>query len=86
MKIASTVVNSGAVKPSACTSASGVMLSAMKNISMATTLLPARSRCSPKRRVRSGCRPCMTNHGSSTRKPNRLRKKVTSKGWMSEEM
>ena len=80
MRIASTVANSGAVNPSACTTASGVIESAMKNITMATTLLDARSMCSPKRFVRSGPRPCVANQGMSTRKPKKLRKNATSKG------
>ena len=61
------------------------MESAVKNITMATTLLDARSMCSPKRFVRSGPSPCVANHGMSTRKPKKLRKNATSKGCISAE-
>ena len=42
--MASTVANSGAVKPSAWSCASGVRVTAVKNIIMAATLIKARVR------------------------------------------
>ena len=77
---ASSVAKIGAEKARAVTWVSGVRLSAVKKLSIATALTAARSACSPNRRVRSGSSPRRTSHGTTTSTPNRLRKNAISKG------
>ena len=79
-RAAPTVAKSGAVKLKAVTSASGIMVSAVKPATKPMTLIPARKPLRPMRLVLSAEGPWRKSQGSIIARARKLRKKTTSKG------